>query len=118
MAADHDELAALLQYSDDELLDAIADSLFGEELGALPGPSRRDRAERWLERFLADRRDALCNHAAVVAVLNEDRFDDLADAAAIADALSSAANAPKGLTLSAAALLIARRGVRAICLRP
>jgi hypothetical protein len=118
MAADHDELAALLRRSDDELLDAIADSLFGDELGALPGPSRRDRAARWLERFLAERREALCSHSAVVAALDEGQFDELADAAAIADALASVANAPKGVTLSAAALLIARRGLRAICLHP
>lgn len=110
-----DRLVPLLRQSDDELLDVVAADLFGDGLGALPGGTRRERAARWLDEFLDERRNDICGHPAVAALLDQETFDDLEVSAAIADALAAAAGAPPTVTLSVVAVLLARRGVRSFC---
>lgn len=110
------ELTDALTRTDDELLASLAGDLFGDELGALPGPARRDRARRWLDRLVDDRRDELCQAPAVRQLLEQDKFDDLEEVLAIAGALADVAGL-HGSSLIAAAVLIARRGLRALCAR-
>lgn len=113
--ANRDQLALLLEKSDDELLDTLAADLYGDGLGALPAASRRERAARWLDRFVDQRRDEICDHRAVAALLDHDTFDALEESAAIFDALAAAAGAPPPVTLTVVALLLARRGLRSFC---
>lgn len=108
-------IAELLTASDEALLDRLAAELFGDGRGALPGRSHRERAARWLEDFVDERRTALCAHPSVAALLDREQFDDLGEATAIAAALATLAGAPKGAALTTAAVLLARRGIRAIC---
>lgn len=110
-----DRLVSLANSSDSELLDLLAADLFGDGLGALPAGSRRDRAARWLERFVDERRSDICGHPAVSALLDRDTFDALEETAAVFDALAAAAGAPPTVTLTVVALLVARRGVRSFC---
>jgi hypothetical protein len=108
-------IAQLVELSDGELLDRLAIDLFGDGLGALPGRSERERAARWLENFIDERKSAFCHHPDVEALLDHEQFDDVADTTAIAAALATLAGAPKGAALTTAAVLLARRGIRAIC---
>lgn len=100
---------------DDDLLAALAAELYGTGREALPGADAHRRAMRWLERFLDERRDALCLHPAVVAMLSQDGYDQVEEAVVIAEALATAAGAPSEVVLTTVALILARRRLRAIC---
>lgn len=102
---------------DEQLLDEIAQELFGDGLGALPGQTRIERARRWLDRLIDERRTELCRSPAIDRLLVDEKFGELEEAVAIAGALAEVAGL-SGSSLVAAAVLIARRGVRELCSTP
>ncbi len=109
--------SADFQKSEDELLLSLAEQLVAAGQIRLSSPlddnSKRDRARRWLDAYLANLRLSICADPRVVAYLKDENIQNQVEIAAVlVDCLSaSTVNVPVG-TL---AVLLVKGRLRSLC---
>lgn len=113
MSEEEVALDRYVEMSDDELIEALGRSLIGAAPGF--GPADLERAARfarqWMDRRTEEFRRRLCGEV-WVSLERDGRFDMLAEAAAVADALDALLGKP---TAYIVAVILIRRGLAALC---
>jgi len=99
----------------EELLELLGDELLGDGRGITPENRDRKRrfAAQWLERWLDERRTAICSDARVVAITSHAGTQtNLEELAVLLDVLSPMLGVPPLVTVS---VIIVKRGLSRLC---